>query len=311
MKKGVKIALIVLAAFGALVLADVIASVIYKKVNERTETHELKQSFTSIKVDVATSDVEFVKTKKGYGKVVCKETNQHRHTVKVEDGTLKITFDHKYKFNFLMFSPDYKVLVYIPATAQYEFDANSTTGDLYVGAGFTFSNAKIKGSTGERVVLANVKNKVEIESSTGGIHLSKMKPASINVETSTGDLYVTDVTCSGDIYAKSSTGQKLFENVKANNLTVEASTGKLISKKVILSNKLISKSSTGDVKIQYSDAKEIDIKTTTGDVDVEFLTSKIVYAKTTTGEMNVPKSTKGGLCSIETTTGDIKVTIAK
>ena len=39
--------------------------------------------------------------------------------------------------------------------------------------------------------------------------------------------------------------------------------------------------------------------------------SKYFYVKSDTGNIRVPTSTKGGLCEIETDTGDVKIEIVK
>lgn len=311
MKKGLKIALIGVGSFLGLFAIDLTVSLIYVKTNETTTTHELKKSFSNIKFDVSTSDIEFIKVDKGYGKVVCKESKKLKHTVKVEENTLKINFDHKYRFNFLMFQPNYRVQVYIPATNEYDLHAISSTGDISVGNSFTFSNIKLEGSTGDVDFSGKVKNKVDIKASTGRVFISKMKPTSIIIETSTGSTHLKDINCSGNINLESSTGDNYLTDVKAKNLFIKASTGDTRVDNVILSGKLTVHVSTGKVRIVESDAAEIYIKTSTGDVDADFLTSKIVYAKTNTGDVDVPKSTSGGLCTIETSTGDIKVTFKK
>ena len=68
-------------------------------------------------------------------------------------------------------------------------------------------------------------------------------------------------------------------------------------------------SSTGNVTFEDSDAATIDVKTDTGDVTGTLLTSKVFYVTTDTGKVNVPKSTTGGLCNIETDTGDVRISI--
>lgn len=311
MKKGWKIGLIIGGAILALTAISVTISLVAKNVNQVTETYELDKSFNKIKVDVDTSDVEFIKVNEGYGKVICKESKEHKHTVKIEDDTLKIEFDHKYVIHFGFASPDYKVQVYIPTTNEYDLDAVHTTGDFRIASDFTFTNIKVKGATGDNIISSNVKNSLNISCSTGKISISNMNPTSIYIESSTGDAYLKDINCIGNINMKSTTGKKQFDNVKAQNLTLDSSTGASRLDKVTLVSKLSISASTGDVRISQSDAAEIDIKLTTGDVRAEFLTSKIVYAKSITGRVDVPKSTTGGLCSIETSTGDIKVTFAK
>lgn len=311
MKKGLKITLIAVGSFLGLVALDLGVSLIYNKANEATNTHELESSFNKIKIDVSTSDIEIIKANDGKGKVVCKETKKIKHDVKVEDETLKINFNYKYRFSLFMFTPSFKVQVYVPSNVEYELNSTSSTGELEVGSDLVFTKVNSQITTGNLSIASNVKNEVKIKLTTGDVSLSKMSPNSINIETSTGKIELKDIGCSGDIELKSSTGSKYLENLTSKNLTNTSSTGDLKLKKVVLSEKLNSTTTTGKIKLSESDAKEVDIKTTTGDVDAEFLSDKIVYAKTSTGDVDVPKSTTGGLCSIETTTGDIKVTIKK
>ena len=308
MKKGLKIALIVASSLLAVIAVDLAISFIYRSANSETNTHELDKVFNKIKIDVSTSDIEFIKVNEGYGKVICFETKDYKHTVKVENDTLKIDFDYKYRFSFMMFQPSYKVQIYIPSTTEYDLNAVRSTGNIKSGTDFTFSNLFLESSTGDANIESNVKNSVKAISSTGKVYLSKMNPSSINIETSTGVARLKDIQCSGNIDMKSSTGDKHLDNVQAVNLSLESSTGDVKMDNVFLSSKLSINSSTAEIRIASSDATDIDIKTTTGDVTAEFVTSKIVYAKSLTGSVNVPKSTTGNLCSIETTTGDIKVT---
>ena len=69
------------------------------------------------------------------------------------------------------------------------------------------------------------------------------------------------------------------------------------------------KCTTGSVHFDHSDASDIKVKTTTGGVKGTLLSDKIFFTKSSTGSINVPKSTTGGTCDLETTTGSIKIDI--
>ena len=77
----------------------------------------------------------------------------------------------------------------------------------------------------------------------------------------------------------------------------------------IVANHIEIKTNTGDVRFDDADAETLSVKTDTGDVKGTLLTSKIFYAKSDTGKINVPKSTSGGICEIETDTGNISIQI--
>lgn len=312
MKKGLKIGLIIVGSFLSLFAIDLTVSLIYKKAAETTETYQFKEDFHKIAVDVSTSDVQFIKSSGKNVKIICKETKNQKHKVKVENDTLKIDFDYKYYFNFLMFSPDFKVEVYVPCNISYELDLVHSTGEIITRPTCEFSNVNIKGSTGDVRFFANTIGTLHIESSTGDIFLSHNTiGGAIEIKTTTGSQNFEEVLCISRFSLTSTTGSKIFKNVETWGIDIDSTTGSTLLDNVNISKILRIHSTTGDVNIKKSDAKEIDIKTTTGDIDAEFLTKKIVYAKSRTGSIDVPKSTKGDLCTIETTIGDIKVTFAK
>ena len=79
----------------------------------------------------------------------------------------------------------------------------------------------------------------------------------------------------------------------------------------IIDNKIKIHTSTGNVRFTNSDGYELYIRTDTGSVKGTLLTSKIFYANTDTGRINVPHSTSGGICDVETDTGNIELSISE
>ncbi len=77
----------------------------------------------------------------------------------------------------------------------------------------------------------------------------------------------------------------------------------------ITKEKMSIKRSTGDIRFDGSDATEIFVETDTGDVTGTLISEKVFIARTDTGRINVPKTTNGGKCEINTDTGDIKLEI--
>ena len=68
---------------------------------------------------------------------------------------------------------------------------------------------------------------------------------------------------------------------------------------------------TGDVLFEACDAEEAYLNTVTGDVEGSFLTEKRFFVNTNVGDVDVPESTSGGRCEINTNSGDILVKISK
>ena len=132
---------------------------------------------------------------------------------------------------------------------------------------------------------------------------------SLNVSVSTGDVTASDIICGGDITVGVSTGDLHLTNIVCKNVISQGSTGDILLKNVIASEKFSLKRSTGDIEFDGSDAAEIFAKTTTGDVTGSLLSEKVFTAQTGTGTVKVPKTTNGGKCEINTSTGDIKIKI--
>lgn len=293
MKKGLKIILIVLGSLLGVVALDLGVSLIVNAATRVETSHELKgKSFNKIDINIGTADVYLKKYSGTAPYVKCYETSYAKHEVEVEDNTLKIDCNVKERYTFLMVSPQRKIELYVPILTEYKFNIHRSTGDVFTDGDFNFSEFIAKGSTGDVSMSTNVvSGKLDIDQTTGDVKLYNVKASSIKLETSTGSTNLDMVKSVGELKLKSSTGKHYLNYCDADKINIETS--------------------TGDVDLKSCEANSIDIKTSTGDVTAEFRTSKIVYAKSSTGNIDVPKSTSGGLCSIETSTGDIKVTFKK
>ena len=105
---------------------------------------------------------------------------------------------------------------------------------------------------------------------SGGLHLSRVTCGSLAMETTSGSIDLTDTAVTTPIQAKTT---------------------------------------SGDIRFTRADAATLELKTTSGSVSGSLLTPKIFYTDTTSGSVDVPKSTEGGLCEIQTTSGSIRITI--
>lgn len=239
-------------------------------VEYETNSYELTEDFSSIKIDIDTADIVFEKSEDNKCRVECFEDAKSRHEVKVEDGTLVITLndERKWYHNISVSFQSVKIKIYLPKT---EYD------------------------------------KLEIDSSTGDIRIDCMTFKDMEIDLSTGDIDLNSIDCVNDIKVKVSTGEVLLSDVTCGNLNSEGSTGDIILKKVVATKKFNIERSTGDVKFEDCDAAEIKVETSTGSVKGNFLTSKNIIAKSSTGKVDVPKNTEGGKCEITTSTGDIKI----
>ncbi len=239
-----------------------------------TNTYEIKKEFTNIEIDTITADVIFTASDDGRCRVVCYEEKNVNHSVKVENGTLTVTVSDDrgwYDHVGISFhSP--KITVYLPGTEYASLMISGSTGGIEIPGGFTFDSAALS--------------------------------------LSTGDIYVSDVTFTGDIWANVSTGEVKLKNVTCKNIFSAGATGDISLENVTAAEKFSIERSTGDVILERSDASEISVKTSTGDVTGTLLSEKVFSTDSSTGDVSVPETLSGGKCRIVTTTGDISIRIA-
>ena len=284
--------------------------------NSTIETKEYNEedlgAFNKFDIDLTIADLEF---KKGdAAKVVVDETKYDVHDVNVVDNTLTIKgkdtrkwYEHIFNWNWF---DKVKVTVYMPEGEYDAFKVKTATGNVVVPADFSFASFEVKASTGNITSKANVANDIQVKASTGNVDFESVTAKNITVETSTGNIKLNNNTVTEKIDIDSDTGDIRLDKVTCGDYKSHSDTGDVNFADVNVTNKVEIKNGVGHVKMERSDAGTLEIKTSTGDVNLELATPKIVYADSKTGRKNVPVSTTGGICQINTTTGNIKVTFA-
>lgn len=257
----------------------------------QSNTYSIREDFQSISVRTDTADVVLIPSDDEMCKVECYERENIAHLVAVKNGTLEIAADDTRKWyehiSFFSFGAP-KITVYLPQAEYAAMNIKSDTGDVEIAKDFQFESVDISVSTGDVKCYASAAGKIKIKTSTGNILAQNITAGNMELSVSTGDTKLTDVQCK--------------------NLRSTGSTGNVYLQSVIAEAQFSIDRSTGDVKLDRCDAAEIDIETETGHVTGSLLSPKIFFAETDTGRVDVPKSTVGGRCEIETNTGNIKIT---
>ena len=286
----------------------------FRKINQSsdiTNSYDIEENVDTVSVFDDTADIYFVTSSDDKLHVVCHEEKNLKHSVTVKDGKLEIKliderkwYEHISPFNF----SKHKVIVHLPKETVSALMIDSSTGDVNLSRELSFSSLVISLSTGDVKVFASVLGNTKIETSTGDVSLSGASFDSIDLKVSTGDIELSSLSA-GDIKMTVSSGSAELNAVNCKTVTTSGSTGDVDFERVVVSGKLSITRSTGDVEFEDCDAAELYVKTSTGDVEGSLLTSKIFFTKSSTGRINVPKTTSGGACEIETSTGDIEIYI--
>ncbi len=277
--------------------------------NYETNTHEITDEFTDISLSTDTADIFFLPSEDGKTKVVCHEHPKTKHSVKVNDGTLRIEeVDERKWYDHIGINFSHtKITVYLPEAEYGLLSIEESTGDIDVAKNFKFEAVDIELSTGDVKFLASAKESLSIEASTGDIKLEGVSAGSATLSVSTGDITLKGVKCEEDISVSVSTGKSYLTDIKCKNLSSDGSTGDMYLTGVIVEKNITIERSTGDVKLEGCDGGEILIETDTGDVEGTLLSEKVFIVRTDTGKINVPETTSGGKCKITTDTGNIKI----
>lgn len=259
-------------------------------VQYETNEHEISGELESISILTDTADVQILPSEKEKCTVVCYESKKEKHTAKVLDGELVIEkqderkwYDH-ITINFA--SP--KITVYIPEGEYEALRVDLSTGDVKLSEKFDFEVIDVSASTGD------------IECYADG--------SEIKMKTTTGDIYLADITAK-TIDLSASTGDLKLENVECESLISTADTGRADLKNVVARKSLSIERSTGNVRLEGCDGAEIFIETDTGSITGSLLSGKDFDAESDTGKVIVPEDSEGGKCVLRADTGNIYIEI--
>ena len=278
-----------------------------------TNTHEITEGYHDITILTEGASLRLVPATDGKTRVECYEESRAKHLVSIKDGALFIrVINEKKWYEYIginLESP--AITIYLPEGEYGALSFRGSTGDVTLPDSFSFESIDARLSTGDVTCLAPTKEGILIHTDTGDIHVKFLHAGSLDLAVTTGQISLYSVTCDGNIDLEVSTGRSFLDYVTCQSLVSEGDTGDIKLKNVIASNQIEIERTTGDVVFENCDAATLDIETDTGDVSGSLLSDKIFLVETDTGRVNVPKSTVGGRCEIETSTGNVKFEILK
>ena len=285
----------------------------FKSGKTEKNTYTVNEPFQRLEIQAGDADVAFKQASDGVFRVECVEREKEKHSVRVEDGTLKITVqdERTWSDHIRLFSDSQSITVFLPAEEYESLHVDCSTGDMKIPAVFSFGSVDLTASTGDVSFEASVSGPARIRTSTGDILVKSKRVGELTLSVSTGAVELSGVTCDGSVSVSVTTGKMILQQLTCKDLKSDGSTGRVQMNQVSASESLFVERSTGDITFENIDAGEITVRTTTGDVTGSVSTEKVFVAKTSTGSVNVPDTTSGGKCQATTTTGDIRITLSK
>ena len=138
-----------------------------------THTYTVEDDFTNIIIEDAASNINFYKSNDDKCRVLCDEREKVTHTVVNENNTLTVRVKDERnwfeRINIGFFVSDMRVSVYLPKNKYDSLNAASMSGDIDVANEFTFDNAKVGSISGDVSVKADVKQELNISSTSGDV----------------------------------------------------------------------------------------------------------------------------------------------
>ena len=262
-------------------------------VNYETNTYMIDEAFTNISVESDACDVRLLLSDDGSCKVICNESDEVSHSVTVQNHTLLIDSKDKRKWyeHIGFYFGNYgkmEVEIYLPQSEYESLYILGISGDIIVPDDFSFSDAKIRNTSGDVSFQGSVKNDLSVKTVSGDLYVKDANPKNLDVKSTSGTIQLTDIECQ-----------------KASS---ETTSGEIIFSNLIASENIYIESVSGDVQLYVSDSNYLWIKTVSGDVSGSLLSEKIFKTETISGDIRVPKTTGEGECEIKTTSGDVDIT---
>jgi DUF4097 and DUF4098 domain-containing protein YvlB len=315
--------IVCLIVAGALILAGIAVVIVgfsmsgfdLKKLNtdpEVTNYVTIEQDFDSISIDATTADLKILPSADGKCKIDLVERENLYFMPNVENGILTINEidDRKWYEHIGISWGNMSITLYLPATQYDSLTVELTTGKAQIDSGLEFGKVDIKATTGSVKCEAKVTESLLIKCTTGIIYAADAEVDTLRLKASTGSIELFKSTCK-TLEVEATTGSiKLSEVSGTGDFDIEATTGKINLSNVVTEGDLTIEADTGDVTFKRCDAANLSISTDTGDIEGSLLSSKVFFYETDTGDVDLPRTTEGGRCDIETDTGDITITIS-
>ncbi len=317
MKKATKIWLIIAACLvllGGIVFGGVMTMLKWdftklSTVKYETNEYEVGEAFQNISIVTDVADIVLVPSMDSTCTVVCHEEKDAKHSVTVKDSTLviEIVDTRKWYEHIGIGFGAPTVTVSIPQGEYGALSITASTGDVEVAQDFRFESIDISESTGDVTNYASASGEIHIKTSTGSIRMEHLSAGAVALSVSTGKVTVSGVNCQGDVTVGVSTGKAYLSDIACKNVISSGNTGDISLNNVIAAERFSIERSTGGVTLDGCDAASLWIKTSTGNVRGTLLSEKDFIANSNTGTVRVPKGQTGGVCEIQTSTGDIQI----
>ena len=301
----------------------------------KSESFSLTEEINSIEIVTDNTDIDVI-IKEGAednASISAYYNEKYTLTHSVTDGKLTVAAvdNGNFLLNMIDFGNDGTLTLTLPKKTYESLTVNVSTGDVTV-QGLTLSgdlsidsstadlklasvkaaSISLKASTGEiDVNRASSLGAFTVKISTGEVSLEGISASSLKIESSTADIDVERATLGAIESIKTSSGEvDLSEVYTSGSASLSASSKSISIEDSLFMGKLTVSTSSADLKVENSDAYELEITTSSGHVRMTLLTAKNFVTETSSGKVDVIGTIyTSPLCKIKTSSGNIRVRI--
>lgn len=285
-------------------------------------------AFDSLHIEDAESDVILIPSQDGG---CCVEWNEKLpHTAEVVCGvlTVKRLTERKWFQFFSLHGEQAKLIVRMPAGKYNDLFVSTASGDIRISADFAFNTSEVHSASGDVEFYAGTAEKLRAKSTSGDVKVESVSPlemelssvsgdvncacvkakTGLSIKTVSGDIEAADLDC-GSLLVKSVSGDIKLDKTVADAVTAETISGDVSFRVTIGTKTMNVRTTSGDVRFTGCDGGEINVKTSSGSVHGSLLTGKMFHCTSHSGSVNVPAPTPGGICSVTSSSGSIRLKV--
>lgn len=255
----------------------------------------LEDSFSDIFIKTTQFDVTIHPSAEDSPRIRYPNSKDFSVSLEIENNTLTLReTDHRiwYRRIFNLAYLSGQVELYLPSDDYQSLSIRSASGDITIEKGFSFDQLTLHAVSGSLDVTMVDADSVDCSTTSGNITLRNTKVTeNIKLKTVSGDIEIGTALC--------------------NSLSASATSGDIELIALQAEKLLDTKAVSGSIRLSGCDADDIALKTTSGSIRGTILSEKIFEAHSTSGSITLPPDGPGGICKVQTTSGNIHLEIAK
>lgn len=323
--KKLQIAAIICIAVGTLLILSVLIANGFdmRQINtEKFDEHTvgIAKPIEVIEVTSSFFDVKILPTEEGEGASVRYTANKNiYHNVSLLDGKLTINsidsrgWYEKIDLSFGLQEAETVIEIRLPAGAYQQVRITTGSGDVSVEGGgkISLEHCLVESVSGDVKLTGGGTKITAVSTTSGDVAISGVAcTGGISVITTSGDTQITDCTAR-TLYTVSTSGDILLERCTSEaDSTCKSNSGDITARDLTGATGIKAETTSGDVEMERIDALWLSLKTTSGDVELALRTSKNFDVESVSGDVDCPSGdSEAGKCFVRTGSGRIKIVV--